>query len=385
MNKIKAIAIFILFIFVIWFFVYTNNINYKKQIEIRDNYIDHPEGLINKDASKISSFWFTNLRSDFLWLQTIQYIWWNAMSAEYKKYLYAIIDVTTELNPYFEHPYIIAQLLLPSYNPRYENISEEESDKHTQEAIKIGKKWIQKFCTSIDSQWNLKIDNIIQQSDLRKIWSEEKYKNPCKSYKVPYYLAYIYFHYLNDPATASDYYKIASANDDSVDGAKSMAAIMAWKWWDREKSIFMFLNIAETLDNSQEQKCSIFSQELTNVSTWIFLAKQLQLNEELIKSIEDIRLANFGAFKDNEEKQISETECINFLNKANRELNLAFLDQANEQYKKDNNWESAQDWKQLLDDWYISFLPTDFQQYDDHGIKYEFNQDIWIFDYVMSY
>jgi hypothetical protein len=164
-----------------------------------------------------------------------------------------------------------------------------------------------------------------------------------------------------------------------------MAAIMAWKWWDREKSIFMFLNIAETLDNSQDQKCSIFSQELTNVSTWIFLAKQLPLNEELIKSIEDIRLANFGSFKDNEEQQISETECINFLNKANRELNLAFLDQANEQYKKDHNWESAKDWKQLLDDWYISFLPTDFQQYDDHGIRYEFNEDIWIFDYVMNY
>lgn len=371
--------------FIIWFFVYTNNINYEKQIEIRNNYVDHPEGLTNKEVSKISSFWFENLRADFLWLQTIQYIWWNAVSAEYKKYLYSIIDVTTELNPYFEHPYIIAQLLLPSYNPRYENISEDESNKHTNEAIKIGQKWIQKFCTALDSQWNLKIDNILQQNDLRKIWSEEKYKNPCKSYKVPYYLAYIYFHYLNDPATASDYYKIASANHDSVDGAKSMAAIMAWKWWDREKSIFMFLNIAETLDNSQEQKCSIFSQELTNVSTWIFLAKQLPLNEELIKSIEDIRLANFGEFKDNEEKQISETECINFLNKANRELNLAFLDRANEQYKKDHNWENAKDWQQLLDDWYISFLPTDFQQYDDHWIIYEFNEDIWIFDYTMHY
>jgi hypothetical protein len=35
-----------------------------------------------------------------------------------------MLDLITELNPYFEHPYTIGQLLLPSYNPRYENITE---------------------------------------------------------------------------------------------------------------------------------------------------------------------------------------------------------------------------------------------------------------------
>jgi hypothetical protein len=164
-----------------------------------------------------------------------------------------------------------------------------------------------------------------------------------------------------------------------------MAAIMAWKWWNREKSIFMFLNIADSLDTSKDQTCSLFSKQLTEVSTWIFLAKQLSLNAELIQSIQEIRLDNFGSFLNNKEEQISDTECINFLNKANRELNLAYLDQANQQYKLDNNWKNATDGKELLEKWYITFLPTDFQQYEDHGIRYEYNEEIWIFDYNMNY
>ena len=32
---------------------------------------------------------------------------WHALSSEYKKYLYAMLDIITELNPNFEHPYII--------------------------------------------------------------------------------------------------------------------------------------------------------------------------------------------------------------------------------------------------------------------------------------
>jgi len=359
MKHICKIISIIIIGFIISGSVFINKENYKKHTEIRYNYVNHPEGLITKELAKATSFWFANLRADLLWLQTIQYIWWNAVSSEYKKYLFAIIDVITELNPYFEHPYIIAQLLLPWVNERYENLSDEEVNKHTNQAIEMWLKWIQNFCNATE--------------------------NPCKSYKIPYYLAYLYFHYQDDPATASDYYKIASANNDSVEWAKSMAAIMAGKWWNREKSIFMFLNIAESLDTSTEQQCSLFSQELNNVSTGIFITKELALSDELLQSIQNIRIQAFWEFSEDEEKQLSDTECINFLNKANRELNLAFLDQANEKYKIDNDWKNAIDGKELLEKWYINFLPTDFQQYEDYGIRYEYNEDIWNFDYNMNF
>jgi len=62
-----------------------------------------------------------------------------------------------------------------------------------------------------------KIGLIKKEDDLQKIWTEEKYKNPCKYYEIPYYLAYINYFYLKDNIAASNYYKITSAHTDSVE------------------------------------------------------------------------------------------------------------------------------------------------------------------------
>jgi len=69
-----------------------------------------------------------------------------------------------------------------------------------------------------------KIDRIKNENDLKKIRNETsdedgnyQYKNPCKSYSIPYFLAYIYFYYKKDPLSAAMYYKIASANEDSIE------------------------------------------------------------------------------------------------------------------------------------------------------------------------
>jgi len=53
--------------------------------------------------------------------------------------------------------------------------------------------------------------------DLLKIWNSKEFQNPCLSYKVPYYLAFLYYYYLNDPISSAKYYKIASANTDSIE------------------------------------------------------------------------------------------------------------------------------------------------------------------------
>ncbi len=382
MKYLYKIILTIVLILIISWFVYINNKNYIKHLEIRDNYVNHPEWLMNKHLAKPTSFWFANLKADLLWLQTVQYIWWNAISSEYKKYLYAITDIITELNPFFEHPYIIAQLLLPGENQIYESLTRQDKNKNTDDAIKIWLKWIDNFCDKSI------IDNILNEDDLNKITDfnnpDNIYKNPCKSYKIPYYLAFLYHHHKKDPATASDYYKITSANENAVKWAKWLSAIMAWKWWNREKSIFMFLNIAESLDQNNSS-CSLLSQQITKISKGVFWSKELSLDENLIKALQEARIANFWEFSKYDENQLSDTECISFLNKANRELNLAFLDQANEKYKLENNSNNSTDWQELLDKWYINFLPTDFQQYEDHWIKYTFNEELWVFDYNMSY
>ncbi len=45
-----------------------------------------------------------------------------------------MMDVITGLNPYFERPYILGQLLLPSHNTRYENLSENQVDANIKQA-----------------------------------------------------------------------------------------------------------------------------------------------------------------------------------------------------------------------------------------------------------
>jgi len=105
-------------------------------------------------------------------------------------------------------------LLLPDYNARYEKITKEEELEYIKQAETLGLKGIQNFCDEG------KLELIKKENNLQKIWNDNEdniYKNPCKSYHIPYYLAYIYYFHLNDPKTASDYYKIASANIDSVE------------------------------------------------------------------------------------------------------------------------------------------------------------------------
>jgi len=57
---------------------------------------------------------------------------------------------------------------------------------------------------------------IKNENNLQKIWTEEKYKDPCSEYNIPYYLAYIYYYYKNQPNEAALYYKIASAIEDGL-------------------------------------------------------------------------------------------------------------------------------------------------------------------------
>jgi hypothetical protein len=114
-----------------------NHINYQKHIEIKQTFIKHPEKLPTKETAYYTSLGFKNLRADWYWLEAIQYIGSNAISSEYKKYLFVMLDLITELNPYFEHPYTLGQLIIPSYNQRYENRSEEERNKYIEQAMQL--------------------------------------------------------------------------------------------------------------------------------------------------------------------------------------------------------------------------------------------------------
>lgn len=378
----KLLFLIVLF-FILFGFFQINKLNYWKHLQIRDNLVNHPEWLPKKEVAKNTSFWFKNLRADYYRLQTIQYIWGNVIGSEYKKYLFEILDLITELNPNFEHPYTIWQLLLPEYNYRYEKLSKTEQNKNIDQAEILWLKWISNFC----DVW--KVELIKKEDNLEKIWNDPKYKNPCKWYSIPYYLAYIYYYNKKEAITSSQYYKVASANDDSVEWAKTMAAIMQWKWWNREKSFMMFLNIAKVL-NDNDKACNKFSQELENIWASIFYKvpdknwNTLNLDWNLVKFIEETRNKVFGKFDEKkEEVATSDTKCTNYVNKAIRELNLYYVEQANEKYKQTHSWSNAPTAKLLYEQKYLDFLPTDYQQYKNQWIVYQYNNELKTFDYEM--
>jgi len=372
----KKTLLLLLIIILLWSFYKINELNYQKHIQISQNYVQHPDQLPKKELALQTSFWFKNLRADLYWLETIQYIWWNAISSDYKEFLFIILDLVTELNPYFEHPYIIWQLLLPSYNERYESLNEDEQDKYIDQWITLWLKWIENFC---DFQ---KIELIKNEYDLEKL-QEEKYKNPCKTYTVPYYLAYIYYYYKNDPKTASLYYKIASANEETLGWAKIMAAIMQWKWWNREKSFYMFLNIGKYID-PQDTACAKFAWDIETIWNNIFKTKKVPLNGAIVKLVSDVRLQAFWEYlEENEADNLSDSRCSNYVNKAVRELNLAYIGNANNLYEIDHDWKPAPTTELLYNQWYIDYLPIDFQQYEDQGIIYKYNFDTKNYDYEM--
>ena len=72
-------------------------------------------------------------------------------------------------------------------------------------------KGIENFCDP------KKIELISEEFDLQKIWTDDAFKNPCVSYKIPFYLAFNEYFHANNPKNAALYYKIASANEESVE------------------------------------------------------------------------------------------------------------------------------------------------------------------------
>jgi len=367
-KVIKNLVITALIITSLAWFWHINNNNYKKHLEIKREKVAHPELLPDVMTAKFASAWYSNIIADKYWLETIQYIWSNAMASEYKKYLYEMTNFITDLNPYFEKPYTTTQLLLPSVNIRYEKLSQEEIDKHLQDSIKIWEKWVKNFCNAT------KIETINNEFDLNKLTKEDKYKNPCKSAMIPYFLAYIYHFYAHDWENAAKYYKMTAANEDAPQWAKILAAIMQWKGWDRAKSILMFLNMAKNVDN--DEACKIFANDIDKI------VQQSSVTWELLKIIETTRKKLIQG--ENIDKVINSNSCLNFVNKTTRELNLFYLEEANKKYKQEV-WENADTPKILFNNWYIDYIPVDFQQEENYWIIYFFNPEISNYDYKMGY
>lgn len=226
-----------------------------------------------------------------------------------------------------------------------------------------------------------KIWEIKNEYNLPKIWENPYYHDICKSYEIPFYLAYIYYFYKHDPLTSSWYYRIASSSKDAPAWAKIMSAIMQGKWWDREKSIFMFLNLAKNFEKD-DITCQKFVIGLEDLVTMIQEGK-IVFDGDTVKKLDTVRTEMLGEFDEKEDQKFTDTSCKNYANKAVREFNLMYVEQWNEKFKAKNWGKNAINAKVLFDEWFLDYLPIDYQQYKDYWIIYEINPDTQRFDYDM--
>lgn len=378
----SKLLIFLLVIVSLTVFIYSSGVNYQQHVDIKRAFVNHPEFIPTSETVEISAGGFQNVIADSYWLSAIQYIGSNALGSQYKAYLYAMLNLITDLNPHFTFPYQIGELLLPSYNERYEGLSQAEIQKNTDQAIQIGLKGIEKNCDAN------KVKGAKNEYNLGKLWTDESYKNSCSDPMIPYYLAYIYYWNLHDGAKSSEYYRIASTNSDAPTGARTMAAIMQGKSGDREKAIIMLLSLAESIDWDKNTLCHELSKQLGTSLLGAFSAKATLTG----KGLSLIESARRDMVKKLEEQWVDPTSgqnvdnfCSTYLNKAVREMNLSYLEQADARYFQDKK-EHAPVPEILLENKYIDYNPVDFQQdtKGKQGIEYFYSTETAHWDYKMG-
>ncbi|MDQ1344009.1 MAG: hypothetical protein QG650_729 [Patescibacteria group bacterium] len=370
----KTIAILCLVAVSVGFFRYANE-NARpvhKAIELR--LVEHPEFIPQANDVRLVSSGFDNLLADFYWLSAIQYVGANALSAEYKRYLYEMLNLVTDLNPAFTTPYEVGLLLLPDINPQVEHFTKTEQDKNVLKAVWLGEKGIK---TSCDAE---KIKNILAEPELAKVWTDPAYRNPCKNSMIPYYLAYVEYYNLKHADKASDYYRIAAAGEDAPTGARIMSAIMKGKSGGREKSILMFLSIAESLDakNGKADLCRQFSGEMRDILVRAFASDdQGEIPSQFIRQVEEARKNATAGLDEKVEAGNMDAMCTTYLGKAVRELNLEYITRKDRAFvaKTDKQVDDA---KQLYELGGIDYLPKDFQKLDgDLEIIYFKEDGVW--------
>lgn len=173
------------------------------------------------------SFGFENLVTDLVWLHTVQYIGGNARSSDYPL-LYAYLDNLTDLDPQFYLPYFVAQVLLP----------EIEQNEH---AILISEKGIR----ALPENW-----------------------------KIPAYLGYIYYYYLEDFEKGAEFYQRASEIPGALPSAKRMAINLTSKANKHLLALEMWLELYA--EEKNEEIKAMIAKKIVREQNFVELEKAVQ-------------------------------------------------------------------------------------------------------------
>ena len=165
------------------------------------------------------------IRADLDRLRNIQYVG-KAMLNTTNPQLYARLNNLTNLSPYRSFPYAFGQLLIPQ--PTSDTTTTDDYKKTTrQNTAFLGQKGIYYSC---DEQKVDTIEALPAKDFVTTIAKRDALRSalqtPCADYHLPHYLAFVYFHYIDDPAQSSNYYRIAAFDPNAPTITASMPSII---------------------------------------------------------------------------------------------------------------------------------------------------------------
>ena len=314
----------------------------------------HPDFLPNENIIRLIDGGHTMTYADMLWINLIQYIWDNIGGGKFRNYANPLITSITDLSPYFNSPYNLAQLITPVLNA--EKPTYEEDRKYSQSALEIGKKWMQILCDQ------KKIEQILQEDASKKLWDNESLKDPCTNGILPYHIAYT-ANELWDIDTAEKYYKIASMHHDGPLASRFLGTLARANEGDHLISAEKFLLIAIEWYDEAPYICR---------NTGVEIFESIRKNTPLKEITDGLRNKEAKLVPPKDTKNplaTSGTNCNDSVIRAMKQLYIAYITEVARDHPDIDIWSG------LIKAGLLKSIPSTFSQ--DGWVIYRSKENIW--------
>lgn len=190
---------------------------------------------------KIFDMWHSTSYASFIWLELIQYIGDNVWGNRFLGFSHTLLNHIAILHPYFTRPYEIDLILAPtSLGENQTPEAKKQNQIFVNASLDLWKKGISVLCNKG------KIAKIQQKPLTEDLWNDLSLKNPCVSGTLPYYMGFVTYQMGNKKSEASEYYKIASMNDDAPNASRLLWVLALGAEWDYRASALNFALIGST-------------------------------------------------------------------------------------------------------------------------------------------
>ena len=238
----------------------------------------HPELIPSPTIVKLFDMGHSNSYASFMWLELIQYIGDNVWGNQFLDFSHAILENITTINPYFIRPYELDLILAPT--SLWENMTAEAKKYnkiYSNNAINLWKIGIGILCDKN------KIEEIKKRPLSETLWNDASLKNPCASGTIPYYIAFVTYEMGDKKAESSEYYKIASMNDDAPNASRLLWVLALSAEWDYMATALNFALIGSTGYDIEPYTCRNISTDIIKDITSKRKIDQKWIQELIIK------------------------------------------------------------------------------------------------------